>query len=540
MNARKLVQTLLLIVLVFSVAGTSAKAQSSTDISIVLDGKTIPSDVSPYIVPKINLTMVPLRVISEGIGAVVGWSQSAQTVTIGRQGKAISMTVGQNYAFVNGERVQLDASVETKRGRTMVPIRFVSEQLGLNVNWNQSLRVVTLQTPGTVPETPNENGEQPGTGQPGPGNGNLPGNNSGNMRGAWVATVYNLDWPSSKSGGNAVKQQQEYIALLDKLQQSGINTVFVQVRPAGDAIYPSKLVPWSKYVTGPQGKAPDYDPLAFAIAETHKRGMEFHAWFNPFRANTDAVHPDKQHVVHQHPDWIVNSNNKLYINPGIPQARQHIIDTIMEVVDQYDVDGVHLDDYFYPSGGVFDDEQTFKVYNAKRILALDEWRRDNINEFVSMLGQAIEQSKPEVRYGISPFGVWRNNGVDPTGSATKAGVTAYDSMHADVRTWIRQGWVDYIIPQIYWSFDFPAARYDVLADWWANEVRGTGVDLYIGHAPYKLGTKDAGWHTSQEIIDQLVYNTKHAEITGDVFFSAKDLLSNPLGLADALKAYYSK
>ena len=209
-------------------------------------------------------------------------------------------------------------------------------------------------------------------------------------------------------------------------------------------------------LTGTNGKAPDYDPLSFMIEETHKRGMAFHAWFNPFRANTDTLTDklDPNHVVKQHPEWIVDANKMQYINPGIPEARQHIIDTIMEVVDNYDIDGVHLDDYFYPASGVFNDDVTFKIYNSNHIATLADWRRDNINEFVRQLGESIHRSKPQVSYGISPFGVWRNKSMYDLGSDTKASVTAYDNMYADVRTWILKGWVDYVVPQIYWSLSF--------------------------------------------------------------------------------------
>ena len=197
----------------------------------------------------------------------------------------------------------------------------------------------------------------------------------------------------------------------------------------------------------------------------------------------------------------MNASGKMYINPGIPEARQHIIDTIMEVVNQYDIDGVHLDDYFYPSNVTFNDDAAFKTYNTLNTKDRAEWRRDNINQFVKQLGQSIHSAKPNVEYGISPFGVWRNKAVDPTGSDTKAGVTAYDSMNADVRTWINQEWIDYVAPQVYWSMTLSVARYDKVVDWWANEVANTNVKLYIGHSPYKLGTPEIGWQTSQEIIE---------------------------------------
>lgn len=554
MKVRKWFLLLLMFVLCIPSMGMSVQAaQTSPGISIYLDGQQIKSDVAPYIIPKVNVTMVPLRVISESLGAEVYWDQNFQTATILKDDTVLSMTINQTTALVNDSSIPLDASVQNKQGRVMVPLRFVSEQLGLKVNWEQATRTITLLTGDVADESsppPQDTLTGGSTGSDDsqtdnsvpPVNPVNPVNSSSALRGVWVSTVFNLDWPSTASYGNQAKQQQEYIQLLNELQAMGMNAVFVQVRPSADALYPSSMVPWSKYLTGTQGKNPGYDPLAFLVDETHKRGMQFHAWFNPFRANTDAKTDQlaATHVVKKHPDWIVNSGNKLYINPGIPQARQQIIAEVMEVVKNYNIDGVHLDDYFYPSNGTFNDDATFKAYNSKKIVTKADWRRDNINQFVQQLNQSIKSVKPHVQFGISPFGVWRNIAVDKTGSDTKAGVTAYDNMYADVRTWIKQGWMDYVTPQIYWSLSFAPAQYDKLVTWWASEVRGTNVQLYIGHSPYKLGTAEAGWQNAQEIINQLNYNTLHPEVTGSVFFSAKDLRKNPLGLLQALSSYYNR
>jgi len=541
-SVRKWLTMLLLIAVFAATAGLSGIAQAAQGISIYLNGERLESDVPPYILPQVNVTMVPLRVISEGLGAEVSWVQTVQTATIKQADTVIAMTVDQKYAWVNGTSIPLDASVQNRQGRVMVPLRFVSEQLGLQVNWDQATRTINLLSgeappppdvavPAPVPSQPPA--PQPPTSRPA---------DQAELRGVWISTVYNLDWPTTRSYGNPAQQQQEYVQLLDELQAMGMNTVFVQVRPTADAFYPSQMVPWSKFLSGTQGKDPGYDPLVFMIEETHRRGMQFHAWFNPFRANPDAKTDQlaPNHVAKLHPEWIVNGNNKLYINPGIPQARQQIIAEIMEVVNRYDIDGVHLDDYFYPSDGVFPDDATFRIYNSKGFANKDEWRRDNINQFVKELGQAIDRVKPEIMFGISPFGVWRNKAVDPTGSDTQAGVMTYDDMHADVRTWIQHEWIDYIMPQIYWSLSFSRARYDILVNWWANEVKGTRVKLYIGHAPYKLGTKEAGWHSAQEIIHQVEYNKQVPAVEGDVFFSAKDLRRNPLGIADLLTRYYGQ
>ncbi|GAA0135693.1 hypothetical protein YSY43_25330 [Paenibacillus sp. YSY-4.3] len=519
-------------------------AAAARPIEIILDGQILSSDAPPYIKPKDNVTMVPLRVISEGLGAQVDWLASAKSVTIMKDGNIIVLRTGSTTAQVNSAAVKLDVSAEINSGRTMVPLRFVGEQLGLQVDWNSATRTITLTSQGTSvppitePTTPtippiDQTPVQPPNG----------GGAASELRGVWISTVLNLDWPTKASYGKVEQQKQEYIKLLDEMQAMGLNAVFVQVRPTADAFYPSRLAPWSVYLTGIAGKDPGYDPLAFLVEETHRRGMQFHAWFNPFRAsmNADTSKLPNSHVVHQHPDWIVKFADKLYINPGIPEARQHVIDTIMEVVKGYDIDGVHLDDYFYPSGETasskFNDDATMKRYNTRQ-LSKGDWRRDNINQFVRDLGQSIHAAKPAVSYGISPFGVWRNKASDITGSDTKAGITAYDSTYADVRTWIRNEWIDYVTPQLYWSLTRQEVRYDILVDWWAQEVRGTRVKLYIGHSPYKIGTPEVGWQSADEIIHQLEYNERIPEVKGSIFFSAKDLKKNPLGLIPLLKLYF--
>lgn len=511
--ARKLMAFILFVFLVMGIVGAPSHSSAAQPISIYLNGVKIKTDVAPYIVPKVNVTMVPIRVISESLKAKVGWTQKTLTATISQGDLKLTMKVGQKYALVGSKKASLEAGVQLRNGRVMVPLRFVSEQLGLTVTWYGSVNTIKLESKG----------------------------GASSLRGVWISSVYNLDWPSAASNGNADLQQQEYMQMLDELQGMGLNTVFVQVRPSADALYPSKLVPWSKFLTGVQGQDPGYDPLAFMIAETHKRGMEFHAWFNPFRANVDSKTDGlaANHVVNEHPEWIVNANGKPYINPGIPEARRHIIDVIMEVVQKYEVDGIHLDDYFYPTDGKFDDAAAFVAFNPGQIADLGDWRRDNINQFVSKLGKAIHAAKPGLEYGISPFGVWRNGSTDPSGSDTKAGVETYDDMYADVRKWIQEEWIDYVMPQIYWSLSLSVARYDKLVDWWTNEVRGTNVSLYIGHGAYKLGTNETGWNTADEIVNQLKYNEKYPEIGGDAFFSARYLRHNTLGLVPMLQSYYN-
>lgn len=540
MRIRKWLVPLLAFIMVWQVAAT-AQASSNKVIQIFLDSKLLVSDTAPYIKPAEKITMVPARVISVGIGATI--TPTSKNITIQKDSNTIVLTPGSKTALVNGKEVPLDVSVEFVNGRTMLPLRFVSEELGLEVAWNGNDKIITLTSNvgGNEGQSNNGNGSQ--AEPPATVSGVRPVSEVG-VRGVWISTVFNIDWPSQAASGNEEKQKNEYIALLDKLAQTGINTVFVQVRPSADSIYPSSIVPWSNVLTGTSGKAPGYDPLQFIIDETHKRGMEFHAWFNPFRASTgsDTSKLASNHVVNTHPEWIVKYSGKSYINPGIPEARQHIIDAVMEVVNNYNIDGVHMDDYFYPSGetksNTFGDDNTFAMYNDKNISNKGDWRRDNISTFVQQLGQKIHAAKPSVSYGVSPFGVWRNKASDPLGSDTKAGMSAYDSTYADVRAWIKNEWIDYVIPQVYWSLSRSEVRYDVITNWWADQVKGTNVKLYIGHAAYKLGTPEIGWNTAQEIINEMYYNERLAEVKGSVFFSAKDLMKNTLGLLPLLQSYY--
>lgn len=363
------------------------------------------------------------------------------------------------------------------------------------------------------------------------------------LRGVWIATVRNIDWPS-KTGLSPDRQRAEYIRILDQAVSRRLNAVFVQVRPAGDAFYKSDLEPWSEYLTGRPGGDPGWDPLPFLIDEAHKRGLEFHAWLNPYRAAHDAnvKRLPANHPARQHPDWVVKHEDRIYYNPGLPAVREHVTKVIKDVVQRYDVDGVHFDDYFYPypgGGATFDDAAAYKKYGKGRSLA--DWRRENVNTLIAQVDKTVHETKSYVKFGISPFGIWRNKAQDPTGSDT-GGMSAYDAIYADARAWIKAGTVDYIMPQLYWPRGFKAADYAVLAPWWANEVKGTGVHLYIGQALYRVGTTDTPqWTKPGELPAHLTLNRKYRQIRGDVYFSAKQLLSNPLKVMDRLaREHYAR
>ena len=357
------------------------------------------------------------------------------------------------------------------------------------------------------------------------------------FRAVWVATVGNRDWPSSPTL-SITQQQEEWRHLLDFIQGMNLNAVILQVRPMADTFYPSKINPWSRYLTGTQGKDPGYDPLAFMLEEAHRRNLEFHAWFNPFRVSSEArlesLVPD--HPARRHPDWVVTYGGQLYYDPGIPEVREHVTESILEVVNRYEIDAVHMDDYFYPypvEGEPFPDDETCRRYRQDQFADKGDWRRENVNRFISGLSKRIRQLKPKLKFGISPFGIWRNRSTDPTGSDT-SGLQSFDDLYVDTRTWIRQGWLDYVVPQVYWHIGYPPAAYEKLVDWWSGEVQGHPLHLYIGHAVYKIGQDHEAWDNPEEMTDQLNRNQPYSEVKGSVFFAISDLSRNPLGIRDRL------
>lgn len=358
------------------------------------------------------------------------------------------------------------------------------------------------------------------------------------MRAAWVSTVYNLDWPKTKN--NASKQKQELTQMMDKLKGCGINTIILQVRPESDALYKSSINPWSKYLTGTQGKDPGYDPLSYAVSEAHKRGMEIHAWFNPYRvttSGTDLSALASSNPARKNPSWVIKYNNKLYYDPGNPAVIDYLVKTVTEVAKNYDVDGVHFDDYFYPSSS-FPDDATYKKYGNGMSKA--DWRRENVNTLLREVKSSVKSVNPDCQFGVSPFGIWRNKSDScPTGSDTK-GSESYSSMYADSRTWIRKGYIDYIAPQLYWPMGYSVADYTKLVKWWANEVKGYNVKLYIGQGIYKQGQSDySGQNIAKEIKKQINENRKYDTVSGSIYFSAKDIL-NKSQIYNDLKSMYGE
>lgn len=354
------------------------------------------------------------------------------------------------------------------------------------------------------------------------------------LRGVWIATVANLDWPS-KPGLSAAAQEAELTAHLDRAVTLRLNAVVLQVRPSADALWPSSYEPWAQCLTGVQGKDPGWDPLGTAVREAHARGLELHAWFNPYRVanHTDPSRLVASHPARLHPDWVLPYGGKLYYNPGLPEVRKFVQDAMLDAVSRYAVDAVHWDDYFYPypvAGQVFGDDAAYERYGAG-FPDKAAWRRDNTDRLVRETSERIQEVRSGVKFGISPFAVWRNAKTDPLGSDTTAGVQTYDDLYADTRKWVKEGWIDYICPQIYWNIGFSAADYAKLLPWWAGTVRGTGVGLYVGEALYKAGdpAQPAAWQDPAELSRHLDFAVGHPEVGGHVYFSAKHVKADPIG-----------
>ena len=358
------------------------------------------------------------------------------------------------------------------------------------------------------------------------------------FRAVWIATVDNIDWPSKK-GLPVADQQRELTEMFDLQQKTGINAVVVQIRSAADAFYAKSSEPWSEWLTGQQGLAPDpfYDPLAFMIEQAHQRGMEFHAWFNLDRATFSknaSVAPTN--IIYRKPEWMLTYGGRKLFNLGLPAVRSYIAGIVANVVREYDVDGIHFDDYFYPyaePGQTLRDDSTYQAnYNG---MTKADWRRDNVTKLIIELRDSIRANKPWVKFGISPFGIWKNQANDPEGSATNGG-QAYFDLYADTRKWVRDGLIDYIVPQVYFSTEFGRVPYKTLVEWW---TRNSGrCHLYIGQGAYRVGRgseRDPGWGRATEFPDQMRYNRRQQTVLGAVLFSAKNLKMNPLAFRDSLQ-----
>lgn len=359
------------------------------------------------------------------------------------------------------------------------------------------------------------------------------------FRGIWVAVVENIDFPIHKS---AFAYQRDFCKLLDNAKAAGFTAVIFQIRSNCDAFYPTRLAPWSRWMTGVEGAhlGNNFDPLAFMIRETHRRGMEFHAWFNPYRVVGNTPRSKAAYlatlapgnIARQRPDWVLckrnPAGNQLFLDPGNPQVIDHLAAVVADVVRRYPVDAVHFDDYFYPYERLGnEDAASFRAYNPRK-LSLDNWRRSNTNSLIFRIKQTISRinltQRRRVRFGVSPFGIWANKNSHPLGSLT-GGKQTYSDLYADTRLWVKNGYVDYIAPQIYWHFGHEVAAYAALADWWCQCVSGTRVKLYIGMAAYN----GRSWQAN-ELVNQMRFNRMRRDISGAAFFSYRSFFgreSNP-------------
>jgi len=350
------------------------------------------------------------------------------------------------------------------------------------------------------------------------------------FRGAWIATVVNIDWPLNKDTLVSV-QKQNLINQIDSLADAGMNAFFFQIRTECDALYNSNFEPWSYWLTGEQGKAPEpyYDPLQFAIEESHKRGVELHAWFNPYRAvrDTSFYSLDESHVAVQHPEWIISSEKLKMLDPGLPEVRKHILNVMKDVLVNYDIDGIHFDDYFYPYGPKISNEDSLTYLNHSRgITNIDDWRRDNINLLMKQIYEIVKAEKPYVKFGISPFGIVRN---EYTGTN---GFNSYGVIYCDPLNWLENNIVDYITPQVYWEIGHAKADYSKIVPWWSTVT--TERHLYIGQYSSKMSAPNYEKKKS-EIGDQIRLNRSTPNVLGSVYFSAKSITRNWSGLADSMK-----
>ena len=358
------------------------------------------------------------------------------------------------------------------------------------------------------------------------------------FRAAWIQSVN-----GQFRGMPTEKLKQNLIGQLNSLQKAGINAIIFQVRPEADALYASRLEPWSRFLTGVQGKAPEpyWDPMQFMIDECHKRGMEFHAWINPYRTKTtlkSELAPN--HVYNIHPEWFVTYGDQLYFDPALPESRRHICMVVSDIVSRYDVDAIHMDDYFYPypiKGKDFPDDASFARFGGG-FSNKGDWRRSNVNVLIKKLHETIREIKPWVKFGVSPFGIYRNESSDPLGSKTK-GLQNYDDLYADVLLWAREGWIDYNIPQIYWHIGHPVADYETLVKWWARNTENR--PLFIGQSVMNtVQNADPKNPSINQLPRKMALQRAYQTIGGSCQWPASAVVENAGKYRDALIDEYHK
>lgn len=367
------------------------------------------------------------------------------------------------------------------------------------------------------------------------------------MRGAWIATYANIDWPNRTH--TPAQQRAAFITIADHHKATGLNTLFIQVRSQCDALYPSTIEPWSADLTGTQGKAPspEWDPMQFMIDECHKRGIEFHAWINPYRAVANSSNLPgfaANHVAKQHPDWLLSQGTLRVLDPGLSVVRDHITSVITDIVQRYNVDGIHFDDYFYPPAAPagttpYNDDSSFTL-DPRGFASRADWRRDNVNLLIQRISDTIKIMKPWVKFGVSPSGIYRNSTNPAIGTPT-SGLEHYTTLFADSKKWLQEGWVDYIAPQVYWYIGQPGANYAVIIPWWNNQANGR--HIYIGMAGYKVNdpAQGANWANPSQIPNEVRMNRNplYPNIYGQAIYNTSSLRSSSkLGFRDSLRLFF--
>jgi len=362
------------------------------------------------------------------------------------------------------------------------------------------------------------------------------------MRGLWIATVANIDWPS-RTTLTAAQQQSELVDLLDRAAASGFNAVMFHVRPAGDAVYSSAIEPWGSMLTGTQGTDPGYDPLAFAVTEAHARGLEIHAWINPFRAGNakDTLKLAASHLFSTRRDLLRVYGSQLWMDPGEPAIHDHSMRVVSDIVQRYDIDGIHADDYFYPyqendaAGKLIDFPDSASYAKSGSTLARADWRRENVDRFVERMYREVHAIKPTIKVGLSPFGIWR-----PGNPASVAGLDAYATIYADSKKWLQQGWVDYLAPQLYWSIAAPQQSYPALLDWWIAQ-NTMNRHVWPGLAAYRVGDGTAGAFSTSEIPSQIDITRARPAGTGHILYNTNSTLKKSGGaVAASLSTLYAR
>ncbi|MDD4819295.1 MAG: family 10 glycosylhydrolase [Flavobacteriales bacterium] len=361
------------------------------------------------------------------------------------------------------------------------------------------------------------------------------------IRAVWMATVFSVDWPWSK---DAATQKQQYIDYLDLFKTYNINAVIVQIRPTADAFFPSEIEPWSQWLTGTQGQNPGYDVLRFLIDEAHKRGMEFHAWMNPYRVSADRYNytPAPNSIYATHPEYTLDYGAKLrLLRPGLPEVRKYLIDVIDEVITKYDIDGLHFDDYFYPyaeTGASLDDQAEYAKY-GKAFASIGDWRRDNVTQAMKEVHELIVSKRPDIVFGVSPFGTWKHASQDANGSPS-SGLTNYYDLYADVRLWCEKGYVDYMAPQLYNASTSTAQPFVKMAQWWASHMYN--VPVIIGHGIYRFesGSSTTAYRSLDELALQISTVRSTSNIVGSFLYNSNSFKANKLNILSSFGSYYKK